>query len=456
MHSSDPNFWGGIIALVVSLFLAALASSAETAFTSVSRIKIKNLAEHGNARAQQIEKLLAEPNRFLSTILVINSVAVIVASSAATGITVQLWPSYAEVISAVLVSIVVLIFCEITPKTAVVQNPERVALAQVGLLSATVFLLTPVIVALTSLTSVLVKLLGGQVRRKGPFITEAELRMLVAVGEEEGVLEEEEKDMIHSIFELADTTVHEVMVPRIDIISIPVTATLDQAIDLALQGGQSRIPVYDGTIDNIVGVVYAKDLLRVLRVGNKQVSLRDIARPAYFVPESKKLDDLLHEMRQQKIHMAIIVDEYGAIAGLVTIEDLVEEIIGDIQDEYDREELLYERVGENEYIIDAKISIDDFNEIMDTEIEAEDFDTLGGFVYSQLDKVPSVGDQVQYDGLDITVLSTKGRRITKVKIVQHETVNNEEIPEEATPSHHEKHAGKREYSNSAGDYEENE
>jgi CBS domain containing-hemolysin-like protein len=247
-------------------------------------------------------------------------------------------------------------------------------------------------------------------------VTEDELRLLVTVGEEEGVLEEEETEMIHSIFEFADTTVREVMIPRIDMVTLESDATVDQAVDVALQGGFSRIPVYEDNIDNILGILYTKDMLRQLRESHNILPIRDLLRPAYFVPETKKLDDLLREMRQRRVHMVIIVDEYSSVAGLVTIEDLVEEIVGDIKDEYDREENLFEQVNEYEYIVDAKISIDEFNELMDTDLESEYYDTLGGFLYAQLDKIPSVGDTTTYKNLTFTVLGTRGRRITKVRV----------------------------------------
>jgi CBS domain containing-hemolysin-like protein len=234
------------------------------------------------------------------------------------------------------------------------------------------------------------------------------------------VLEEEETDMIKSIFEFADTTVREVMIPRIDMVTLESTATVDEAVDVAMQGGFSRIPVYEESvgIDDIIGILYTKDMLRQLREGHNTLPIRELVRPAYFVPETKKLDDLLHEIRQRRVHMVIVVDEYGSVAGLVTIEDLVEEIVGDIQDEYDREEVLFERVNENEYIFDAKISIDDFNEVMDMELESEYYDTLGGFLYDKLDKIPVAGDTITFDNLVFTVLTTRGRRITKVRVVR--------------------------------------
>ena len=410
--------WVQIIGIIIALIFSGFTSAAETSLTSVSRIKIKNLVEEGDKAAQRIERLLAEPNTFLTTILVINNVAVIVASTLATLLAISISQTWGDLISTLLIALIVLIFCEITPKTAAVQNPERWARVLVNPVRGAVWLLAPVIWLLSRITSFLVRLFGGQVRRRGPFVTEEELRMLVTVGEEEGVIEEEEREMIHSIFELGDRPVREIMVPRIDMVTLEGEDSLEEAVNLIMQGGQSRIPVYEDTIDNIIGVLYAKDLLRHLRQGNLQAKVRDVVRRAYFVPESKKLDDLLHELQHQRIHMAIVVDEYGSVAGLVTIEDLVEEIIGDIQDEYDKEELLYEKVADNEYVIDAKIGIEDFNELLDMQLTDEEYDTLGGFVYTQLDKVPSVGDTLTYEDLTLTVLSTKGRRITKVNVVR--------------------------------------
>jgi CBS domain containing-hemolysin-like protein len=242
--------------------------------------------------------------------------------------------------------------------------------------------------------------------------------MLVNYGEEEGVLEQEETEMINSIFEFADTTVREVMVPRIDMVTLANDATVNQAVDVALEGGFSRIPVYEESegVDEIIGILYTKDLLRQLREGHQAIPVRDLVRPAYFVPETKKLDELLREIRQNRIHMVVVVDEYGSVAGLVTIEDLVEEIVGDIQDEYDHEEKLYEQINENEYVFDAKISIYDFNELMDMHLDDSDYETLGGFVYAQLGKIPNAGDTIEFEKLKITVLATRGRRITKIRV----------------------------------------
>jgi magnesium and cobalt exporter, CNNM family len=412
----DTGAWLQLILLAIMLIFCALASASETALTSVSRIKLKNLVEEGDTKAAEIEQLLASPNIFLSTILIVNSVAVIIASSLATVLALRFSSSLGELISTIIISLVVLIFCEITPKTAAVQNPMRWARALVGSVRLTAWVLHPLVVTLSVATNGLVRLLGGRAVRHGPFVTEEELRLLVTVGEEEGVLEEEETEMIHSIFEFADTPVREVMIPRIDIVALESDATFDQAVDLALQGGFSRIPVYEESLDNIIGVLYTKDLLKQLREGHSAQPIHKLVRPAYFVPETKKLDDLLHEIRQKRVHMVMVIDEYGSVAGLVTIEDLVEEIVGDIQDEYDHEEVLHEPVNENEHMFAAKISIDDFNDLMGTKLENEDYDTLGGFLYAQLDKIPVVGDSITFANHRFTVLATRGRRITKVRV----------------------------------------
>ncbi|HLG78389.1 MAG TPA: hemolysin family protein, partial [Ktedonobacteraceae bacterium] len=414
----DGTAWLQLIVMVVTLLLCAIASAAETALTSISRIKLKNLVEEGDQGAIQIEKLLAQPNMFLSTILVVNSVAVIVASSMATVLALRFSTNWGELISSVSISLLVLIFCEITPKTAAVQNPLRWARALIGPVRGAAWLLHPVVWSLSSLTSIFVRMMGGQIKHRGPFVTEEELRLLVTVGEEEGVLEEEETEMIHSIFEFVDTTVREVMVPRIDMVTLSSTATVTDAVDLALQGGFSRIPVYEESvgIDEIIGVLYTKDMLKQMREGHDTFPIRDLLRPAYFVPETKKLDDLLREIRQNRIHMVMVIDEYGSVAGLVTIEDLVEEIVGDIKDEYDHEEVLYEKIHEDEYIFDAKISIYDFNELMDMRLDDSDYETLGGFVYAQLDKIPNLGDTIVFENLLFTVLATRGRRITKIRV----------------------------------------
>jgi putative hemolysin len=418
-HSFSGYDWALIIGLFVVLLIAAASAAAETALTSISHIRMRNLAEEGDIKAQRIRRILEHPDAFLSTILVVSNISVITASTLATLIALDTNFSFAEVASTVLLSIIVLIFCEITPKTAAVQNPERVARFLLRPLEIVSAILKYVVIALTGITNGLLGLFGVDARHRGPFLTEDELRLMVEVGEEEGVLEEEEREMIHNVFDLGDTAVREVMAPRIDMVTVEADDAIEDATQVIVQGGFSRIPVYDDSINDIIGVLYAKDLLRVLATGQTPQKVRQIPlRSAYFVPESKRLDDLLHEMQRQQVHIAIVVDEYGAVAGLVTIEDLVEEIIGDIKDEYDKEEPIFEQVSDTEFLVDAKISVGDLNERIDADLPAQDYDTLGGFVYTQLDKIPAVGDVVTYKDLTITVLGAKGRRVTKVKIVR--------------------------------------
>jgi CBS domain containing-hemolysin-like protein len=247
-------------------------------------------------------------------------------------------------------------------------------------------------------------------------VTEDEVKTLVDAGQEEGVFEQGERRMIYSVFELGDTLAREIMVPRIDMLVLDVTTPLLEAIDVLLQSGHSRVPVFEDTVDHTLGLLYAKDLLRISRQGDSLNSLRDLLRPAYFVPEAKKVDELLAEMQSRRIHMAIVVDEYGGVAGLVTLEDIVEEVVGEIRDEYDQEEEFpYQALADGEYVFLGRVGMDDFNEIMGSDLPTDDADTLGGYIYSQLGRVPIVGESVQQGNLLLTVELVSARRIRKVR-----------------------------------------
>ncbi len=248
------------------------------------------------------------------------------------------------------------------------------------------------------------------------FITEDELKNLVDAGQQEGVLEQGERRMIYSIFELGDTLAREVMVPRIDVLALDVNTTLAEAADTLLESGYSRVPVYEETIDNVIGLLYAKDLLNAWRSEAPMDSLRSLLRPAYFVPEAKPVDDLLAEMQSRRVHMAIVVDEYGGVAGIVTLEDIVEEIVGEIQDEYDEsEEALYRRIAPDEYEVAGRMDIDDFNELLDVNLPADDADTLGGFLYSRMGHIPVAGERLLVGDLELTVQQVSRRRIAKIR-----------------------------------------
>jgi CBS domain containing-hemolysin-like protein len=254
---------------------------------------------------------------------------------------------------------------------------------------------------------------------------------MVDAGEEGGVIEEEEKEMIYSIFEIGETMAREIMVPRMDVLALDVSTPLPEALDAVLKAGHSRVPIFDGHIDNIVGLLYAKDLLRAWKDGSQLGSLRDLLRPAYFVPETKKVDELLAELQQRRIHLAVVVDEYGGTAGIVTLEDIVEEIVGEIRDEYDvNEESLFERVSDDEYIFDARIDLDEVNELLKLDLPSGQSDSLGGYIYGQLGHVPAPGEKVHAEGVDFEVLSVTGRRIRKVRALRRPAEPPAAAPEE--------------------------
>ncbi len=413
----DSTAWIELTILVVALVLAALAASAETSITSISRVRLKHLVEEGNQQAKLIERLHKEPNAYLSTILIMNTVAIIAASSAATLLSLHLYQErVAEWLVGLLLALVVLMFCEIAPKSLALQRAERVALALARIVAGATFVMRPLVGVLTTVTNALVRLFGGKTPVKGPFVTEEELKMLVEVGEEEGVLEEEEREMIHGIFEMGDMAIREVMVPRTDLVAVEVGQPMAAAVELVSKYGHTRIPVHEGSLDNIVGVLYAKDLLRAANHGSPQ-TLRELARKPYFTPESSKVQDVLRDLRKNRVHMAIVVDEYGGTAGAVTIEDIIEEIVGPIKDEYDlAEEDEIQFIGSNDVVLDGRVHLDDVNELLKLEIAGQDFDTIGGYVLNQLGAMPKVGDTLKMGTATLRVESVRGTRIKKVRI----------------------------------------
>ena len=413
----DTTAWIELIIIAVSLVLAALAASAETSLTSISRVRLRTLVEQKVPQAIVVERLHRDPNAYLSTILIFNTVAIIMASSAATLLAIRLYQDRVpEWLVSLVLSLTVLVLCEITPKTISLQRAERVALRMARLVSGATWVMRPVVFVLTAITRLILRMLGGKAQVRGPFVTEEELKMLVSVGEEEGVLEEEEREMIHGIFEMGDMRVREVMVPRTDLVAIEVNEPVEKAVDLVTKHGHTRIPVYEGNLDHIVGVLYAKDLLRAVLRG-EQKSLREIARKPYFTPESNLVQDVLRDLRKNRVHMAIVVDEYGGTAGAVTIEDILEEIVGPIQDEYDiGEEDEIQFITPNEVVLDGRVSVDDVNELLKLNIAADDYDTIGGYVLNQLGAAPKVGATLKLGNAELRVEAVQGTRIKKVRI----------------------------------------
>jgi CBS domain containing-hemolysin-like protein len=318
-----------------------------------------------------------------------------------------------------IVSVVSIVLGELIPKGFALANPDRIALAVSGPITLFAKIVSPLVAVLVTLTKLISKPFGIDPTRT-PELSAAEIRLIVEQGSQQGVLEAEEEQMISAVMSLSDSKLHEVMVPRIDIVAIDQDASFDDAVTLVLTEGHSRTPLYKESVDHIVGILYAKDLLRIIAAGGPRPRLRDIMRPALFVPESQSVDDLLHELQRRRVHMAIVLDEYGGTAGLVTIEDLLEEIVGEIQDEFDEEEPMKVIVRDGEAILDGRADIDQLGELVDPPLELEDdeeYDTVGGFVYHRIGRVPVVGDTVAVDPFAITVIKVTGRRVGKVRVL---------------------------------------
>jgi putative hemolysin len=417
-----------VLVLIGLLLLTAFLATARSALVNVRKARLRELMEDGVRGAGTAYRLAEDATRLLSTtqlgtILASLFAGAVVAVSTAQPLARLLSPwlkdaSYAVafVLVVLVAALIMLIFGTLVPETVAAQHSERLALWLARPLAVIAALATPLVRLAVWVSNGLSRFLGASSPGGMPFVTEEQIKTLVDAGEEEGVIEEEEKDMIYSIFELGDTVARQVMVPRIDVTALDVATPLLEALETIMAAGHSRIPVYDETIDNVVGVLYAKDLLPYLRDGRTDVPLGAIVRAAYFIPETKRAGDLLPDLQKRRVHMAIVVDEYGGMAGIVTIEDLLEEIVGEIQDEYDAEEPAIVKTGEGEYVVDGRISLDDVNQLMDAALPTAESDTLGGFIYSALGKVPEVGACVPYEDLSFTVDSVLGRRIRKVRI----------------------------------------
>jgi CBS domain containing-hemolysin-like protein len=400
----------------VSSLVAFLAAAAQASLVYIDRARLRHMLEEGTPRASALMRLLDEPTSTLSTILVVYTLAICAAAAAGFWLDFDLWVSVAPwaAIVAALIQLLILLVVQFLGRVLAVARPERVALTFVRPVELLVRILFFILLPLNALDRWVRRLLGVQ-HGITPADAEDRLRHLVEGNTD---LEEDEREMIASVIELGEQPVREVMVPRIDIVAAANTSTVRDALDRIVESGHSRIPIYDDNIDNIAGVIYAKDLLKFLRDGEQTAPVKPLAREPSFVPETKKVDELLHEMQQRRVHLAIVVDEYGGTAGLITIEDLIEEIVGEIQDEYDVEEDLIQEVSDDEALFDARVSIRDVNDTLDLDIEDEDFDTLGGLLYHELGKVPNVGDEVRVDGALVTVLTTTGRRVRKVRVMK--------------------------------------
>jgi CBS domain containing-hemolysin-like protein len=413
--------------------LHAFFAAAEVAIVSVRRPRLNQMADEGSRAARWVAELAEDATRLLTTTQLVTTLlgfltAALAAATFGRPLAQRLADldiaplsaaSYPLAIVAITLAMVavVLLLGQLIPRELAARNPQRFALWAIYPMRVAALAAAPMARLVVGLS----RLFTGQDEETPSgltFVIEEEIKTLVDAGEEGGFIEEEEKEMIYSIFEFGDTLAREVMVPRIDMVAVEANTSILDALDVVIQAGHSRIPVFDETIDNIVGILYAKDLLRYWRNDAENLLLRDILRDVYYIPETKKVDELLQELQQRKVHIAIVVDEYGGTAGLVTIEDILEEIVGEIQDEYDIEEAFMEVISNDEIIFNGRTDLDDVNHIMGLDLPTDRSDTLGGLVYSTLGRVPAVGDTVGVQNVEITVLSVVKRQIKKVRVVR--------------------------------------
>jgi putative hemolysin len=427
--------FGEILFLVFLTFLEGFFVAAEIALVSVRRSRIDQLVEEGNPSARRVRRLLDDPGRFLavaqigltfigffaSAFAAVSLVAGLQTLLVSLGMDVGTAGGTSLIVVTVILALFTIIFAELIPKSIALSSPERFALVLSRPIEWIARLLGPVVTIMAGITKWVARSIGVDINQEAQ-ISADELRLIVERGGEQGVLEAEEEQMINAVIELGERRVHEVMIPRVAIASLASDAGLEEAIDLVIEVGHSRIPVYHDSIDEIVGILYAKDLLKYLKTdAGPRPPLSKLLRPPVLVPESMTIDDLLHELQRRKVHIAVVLDEYGGTAGLVTIEDLLEEIVGEIQDEYDVEEPMVVRLSDHEARVDGRADVDAILELFDLDLEledAEEYDTIGGLMYHRVGGVPAPGDSIQVDGLRLTVETTDGRRVGKVLVTR--------------------------------------
>jgi putative hemolysin len=409
-----------ILALALLIGAAAFFAASEAALISVSRLRIRQLAEQGVRGSRSALRLLDDRSRLLATVLIGNTVVLLAADSLATWILIREDVPHAAVVSTIAMAILILLAGEIVPKTIAVSNPGRFAIVLAPLLERVAWLLGPVNRVFVAITYVIVRLFGIHPSSQGPFITEEDIRTLVNVGVEQKVLEEEEREMIHSVIEFGDTIVREVMTPRPEMVCVNADETPRKALELVISEGYSKLPVFEGNVDNIIGAVYERELLVALANGSiSSVSLRSLMRPVAMVPENKKVAELLREMKQGKFSLAIVLDEYGGTAGLVTLEDILEEIVGEIRDEHDvGEEEPIRVLGSGEAIVDARVNIEDVNAELGTRFPHDEFETIGGYTVGRFGRLPREGEEIDAeDGVRLRVERMRNRRILSIRVL---------------------------------------
>ena len=421
----DPSDAIQLLILILLLIFSAFFSSAETALTTVNRIRIRSLAEDGNKRAAIVLKILDQQDKMLSAILIGNNIVNLSSSSLATLLATEIFGSAGAGIATGILTLCILVFGEISPKSLAAANSEKLSMLYAGIIYNLMTVLTPVIFIVNLLARGFMWLLHADMDYKDDAYTEDELRVIMDVSHEEGVIESEERRMINNVFDFDDSCAKDIMVPRIDMQFIDVEATYEDVLDAIRTQMYTRMPVYEDTTDNVIGILNIKDLILIGRTEDFQV--RNYMREAYYTYEFKKTSELFMDMKNNSISMAIVLDEYGATAGLVTLEDLIEEIVGEIRDEYDDDELNdIKKLSDREYSIDASMRLDDLNDALELDFQSEDYDSLGGLVIGLLDRLPEAGETVRDGAYTFTVESIDKNRIERIRLLLPEPEKDED------------------------------
>jgi CBS domain containing-hemolysin-like protein len=414
----EPPSIVNLVLILGALLLVAVLSAAESSFISANRYRLQSLVERGDLRAKALKKLLEEHDRLFSAVIVSGNLFTIFATSVGTAVAIQAMGPDGVIVATVVMTFLTVVFGELAPKTMAVSHADAFALRMARPMALYMKLISP----LVWLFSHIVRLMGIKRRPLPAFMTVEELKALITVGERAGAIEEEEKELLHRVFEFGDKMVSEVMVPRTEIVSIPTVATVEDALALVAAEGYSRYPVVKDSIDDVVGVLYIKDILIGMAKGqvDKETPVTEIMREPYFVPESKMVSELLDEMQRKKFQIAVVIDEYGGTDGLITLEDIIEEIVGGLQDEFEalKTEREVEVLDERTFIVAGQTDIEEVNELVGTELPEKEFHTIGGFVFGLFGRLPKVGEQVRYQNLRFLILEMDGRKVGKLKITK--------------------------------------
>lgn len=416
--SLDSSVVIQLIILAVLILLSALFSSAETSLTTSNKLKIQSLADQGSKRARILLKISEDSGKMLSAILIGNNLVNNAATALTTSLIIQLFGNSGVGIATGVITLLILIFGEISPKTLATIHSEKMALLYAPLIHFLMKIFTPVIFIVNKLSMGVLFLLRVNPDQKVNTMTEHELRTIVDVSHEDGVIESEEKEMIYNVFDMGDAKAKDIMVPRVHVTFADINSTYDELIEIFREDKFTRLPIYEETTDNVVGTINMKDLLLYNYNDKKEFHVRDILREAYFTYEYKSISELLVEMRQASINIAIVLDEYGETAGLITLEDLLEEIVGEIHDEYDEnEEEFVRQINDREYIIEGSMNLDDLNDSLGLNLSSEDYDSLGGFIIEHLDRLPEQGDELTTDdGIRLVVEALQKNRVESVHL----------------------------------------